>query len=399
MKSPQLGQLPSRPVNDKLKLVVNLFKMAMVPYNKRSRAVTKKNKNKPRYGDIINAFVDPNQLAYDVGLGAIRGVGELAKQAFTGVVSAFQARGASRNEIKAIVAPLARSLAYTSRKPKFMKAEGGLMIEHIESVPVLNDGHTTYSINSNTFRWLSGIAKQFEEYSINLAFAWNPICPATTTGQVLMAFDYDPEDTGGYTVPADYFNTADHCVSAIWAQGAISPQKSGWLKTGEDGQKRLYSPGTLHMSVTDHAAGFLTVKYQVSLRKPQPNDNNDEVIYEGYFGETVANFLGGATLISGNPGLVSTIDSTILGIAPTPGYKIVTWSTEGAVAAFSYAAGFGCRTLGQRTGLGALYAMVVKPNTQGLLTMTLAATPGSPLHFRLKVTSMETNPLDYEIWD
>lgn len=358
--------------------------------------VYKKKKKKPSWRNVVNSLVDPNQLAYEVGLGAIRGAGELAKQAFTGIVSAFSAKGASKAEIKALVAPLAKTLSYTSRKPQFTKAEGGLMIEHIENIALVSSGHTEYLVSSTLFQWLKGIASQFEEYQIKTWYAWNPICPATTAGQVMLAFDYDPNDTGvgQYAQAVDYFNTADHCVSAIWAPAAISPQRSGWLKTGNSGDVRLYSPGRLHLNVTDHQSGFLTVKYQVALRKPQPADLDNAVVFTGTTTNTTDTF-GNAVLAEGDTSLVSSITDTTLTVSASPGYKIVTWSTSASVAAFTYAAGAGARTLGTRTGTGATYGMCVNPGVATTLTITLGTAPGSAIPWKLSIQQAVSNPLGF----
>jgi len=224
---------------------------------------------------------NPNQLMYDLGFGAVEGAGKLAVQAVRGIVSAFRSKGATREEVKTLVAPLARTMQYGARQPRYLRADGGLMIEHIEAMSV-NSNVNSYVVDTNLFPWLRNIANNFEEYQIQLMFAWNPTCPATTTGQVWMAYDYDPEDSDtSYLQVQDYFNTADHCISAIWAPAVINPKQSGWLKTGNNGTPRLYSPGKLYLSTTDTAQGFLTVKYRIHLRKPQPSFPASDAFFSG----------------------------------------------------------------------------------------------------------------------
>jgi len=362
--------------------------MAMVPY-KGTKQLVRKNKNKR------GAWFDPNQLAYDFGLGAVEGMGKLARQAYEGIVSAFRSKGVQPQEIRSIVAPLAKQLSYTSRKPTFIKAKGGIMIEHIEQININGSGHTHYLISSQSFHWLRGIANQFEEYQIQAWYAWNPTCPATTSGQVMMAFDYDPNDppTAQYLTPADYFNTADHCISAIWAPAAMAPQRSSWLKCGVDGDVRLFSPGRLHFSVTDYTGGFLTVKYQVSLRKPQPATQDGEVIYTGTLVDA-ANVFNGATLLSGDASLVGSMTPSLLTIASTPGYKFVTWSLDGNIV-FNYATGSGGRTGGTRTGTGATYTAVFNPFSTGTVSITPTAAPSTISNWKLTISQSSNNPLAF----
>jgi len=349
----------------------------MVVYKKRQR---------------IPLSLNPNQMLYDLGLGAVEGVGKLAVRAVRGIVSAFQSRGASKQEIKQLVAPLAQSLTYTSRRPTFAKAEGGLSIEHIENLGVFSAGHSAYSIDSNLFTWLAGIANQFEEYQIQLWFAWNPICPATTTGQVLMAFDYDPIDVGDgrYIDAADYFNTADHCVSAIWAPAAIAPTKSAWLKTGNAGDARLVSPGLFHINVTDPTAGYLTVKYQVALRKPQPSNNTSSASFSGSY-TTATGLFASPGVVVGNASLIQWTSSSVLTIKATPGYKIVVWSSDATAASVSATLG-SADLMGTRSGTGIAIVARVNPNTAAAFGGTVSA-PGGATSYKVEVYQELYNPL------
>lgn len=364
--------------------------MAMVPYKKK-----KNNQSMTRRTRGMPVSFNPNQLVYDLGFGAVEGAGNLAVKAVKGIVSAFQNRGASRQEISAIVAPLAKSLTYTSRKPKFTRAEGGLAIEHIENITIQHNDHSSFMVDSNLFIWLKSIANQFEEYQIKMWFAWNPICPATTTGQVLMAFDYDPSDVapGSYTTASDYFNTADHCIGAIWAPGALSPQRSGWLKTGGEGDARLYSPGRFHIDISNKDNGYLTVKYQVSLRKPQPSSASAEARFVGRYVDDSGIFAHPDT-VSGDAHLIEELGATELVIAPTPGYKLVIWSTDASVASIvpNLTA---ARQIGVRTGNGASFVCVVKPGIPGVIAATVTS-PGSSTGYAVSITQMDQNPLQFD---
>jgi hypothetical protein len=360
--------------------------MAMVPYRGNGQMIKKKKK--------VPFSFNPNQLVYNFGEGIVDGIGTWGMKAVNGIVSAFQQKGASKQEITKLIAPLAKSLSYGSKRPKFNKAEGGLMIEHIENLGVATNGHTFFPIDSNLFAWLSGIANQFEEYQIQMWFAWNPICPATTVGKTMLAFDHDPADTGDnrYEDPADYFNTADHCISAIWAPAAIAPSKSGWLKTGNNGDARLVSPGILHISTTDATAGFLTVKYQVSLRKPQPYTLDTATAFNSSY-TTATNIFQSASGWVGNVNLIEGVTSTTVTIRATPGYKVVVWSTDASVASVSPTL-TNAVLIGSHTGGGAAFSFAVKPNTQAFAGATVTA-PGGSTSAKLQVYQTPYNPLYY----
>lgn len=335
--------------------------------------------------------IDPTQLLYNWGLDAAEWGGRKAFDGLKGIVSAFQSRGASKQEIRSLVAPLAKSLTYTARQPKFTRAEGGLSIEHVENLPI-GDAHNYWVIDSNLFNWLKNIANQFEEYQIQMWFAWNPICPATTAGKVMLAFDYDPTDSSlDYATAADYFNTADHCISAIWAPAAIAPTKSAWLKTGSAGDARLFSPGTLHLDCTTGASGFLTVKYQVALRKPQPGAPMSLSTFTGLFDGTTDVF-DKSTNFAGNQNLIASVTATTLTIAPTSGYKLVTWSTNATIASIVPGTPTNAWNAGTRPGSFASFVMIVNPHVQVALTATVSA-PVSESSFRVTVVQIDSNPL------
>lgn len=363
--------------------------MSLVPY-KKNGLQTKKKKNR------VQVNFNPNQMLYDLGFGAMQGAGELTVRAVKGIVSAFQSRGANRSDIRQVIAPLAKSLSYGSKKPSFTNVTGGIQIEHIENIS-LTGIDNSIQISSNTFSWLRNIANSFEEYQIKLWFAWNPVCPATSTGVAYMAFDYDPQDLGGYLTPSDFFATADHCVGAIWTPGAISPQKSGWLKTDTTGDSRLYSPGTLHMNVSAMDYGFLTAKYQVSLRKPQPTVASNEAQFDGTYTAADEAF-GTVTETHGDTSLY-TVNSSSLTVKPTSGYKIVTWSTDATLTSITptyFGGGPSGRILGTKTGANASIVIVFDPAT--LLTdlvLTVVPAPGGPTTYRVHIQQSSLKPAYY----
>jgi len=291
------------------------------------RGSQKQRKRRTVGNELVRALADAALM--QAGKGAKAG----AEWLYNGIASAFRTNGSngSKQEMKAMVAPLAKSLQLMGKAPKYTNVSGGIRIEHTEPLDVAN-GANHIVTTSETFAWLSPMASGFEEYRIQYEIGWVPTCPATTSGRAMLAFDYDPEDTGGYgpTNATDYLNTADHCVSAVWSPCVISPKQSAWLKTGTTGDARLYSPGTIHFAVADVNLGLLLVRYRVEFRKPQPVTTS-AFLQTGNYSVTNGVFGGALTTRGGG---AFTIDSVQLE-QRTPGKYQVTWSTDGTVTSIS----------------------------------------------------------------
>ena len=101
-------------------------------------------------------------------------------------------------------APTAMSLVTKTRVPAIKATPRGFVVTHREYIQDVtaadaNFRNTTFSVNpglATTFPWLSAIAGRFESYLFRrLHFIYEPICPTTTPGAVMMAVDYDAVDT------------------------------------------------------------------------------------------------------------------------------------------------------------------------------------------------------------
>lgn len=299
--------------------------MSLVPYQSNNNKLRKR-KNKNMSQSLISAGV--NQLVNNPQ-GTLDLANWSAKQlasAVRGIASAFRTRGMGKQEMSRIVAPLATSIKASSSKPKFSSVEGGIRIMHTEAI-VATETTLRQVVTSETFAWLANIARGYEEWRIKAEYAYVPICPATTTGSVMMAFDYDPSDDNDYANYTDYFNTADHCIAACWAPAAISPTVSGWLKTGASGaDPRLYSPGIFHAKTNSIFDGYLLVRYAVELRKAQPIGDT-YAIYNGNY-STIADPLAGLTYTVGDGQLIKPINGHSIQVLSSS--RVLTiWSTDG----------------------------------------------------------------------
>lgn len=216
---------------------------------------------------IVESAID---VAMRHGPTLAKGAYDKIAAAVTGLVSGSKSGKNGERVLVRDVAPLAQSIRSSGNRPKFVNSTGGICVTNTELVPFTSTDDLNLRIDSTSFPWLSPLTTNFEEWRCKLQFGWIPTCPATTSGTIFIAWDYDPEDTDSY-IDEDYFQTLDHSVGTAWAPGAISPRQSSWLKTDTGGDTRLYSPGRLHFSNPAGASGYFMVRYTVELRKPQPN--------------------------------------------------------------------------------------------------------------------------------
>lgn len=96
------------------------------------------------------------------------------------------------------------SLVAKTRVPTIKATNRGFVVTHREYIQDVtaadaNFRNNTLSVNpglATTFPWLSAIAGRFESYLFRrLHFIYEPICPTTTPGAVMMAVDYDAADS------------------------------------------------------------------------------------------------------------------------------------------------------------------------------------------------------------
>lgn len=146
------------------------------------------------------------------------------------------------------------------------------------------------------FPWLSGIAKNFEQYRFHkLKFVYAPVVPATYSGNTYIMPDYDTND-GPPTDVSDVLNTADAVSGPVWCEYVceIDVKAAGMgldrmrrkVRDGEvTGDMTSYDYGNLYSgslgtAVTAPIAGRLFVEYDVELFKPQMSLQHDPVASE-----------------------------------------------------------------------------------------------------------------------
>nr|QYF49934.1 MAG: hypothetical protein 2 [Hubei sediment noda-like virus 3] len=190
-------------------------------------------------------------------------------------------------------APTAMSLVTKTRVPTIKATTRGFVVAHREYIQDVtaadaNFRNTTFSINpglATTFPWLSAVAGRFESYLFRrLHFIYEPICPTTTPGAVMMAVDYDAVDTAP-TSKVALMSYRGAVRSAPWNITRFDATRGDLRKFGiqrfvrttgnpAGTDLKTYDVGNLQLATQNTPAapttlGELYVEYEVELYTPQ----------------------------------------------------------------------------------------------------------------------------------
>lgn len=189
------------------------------------------------------------------------------------------------------LAPVAISNMITTRKPRINVASSGVRVQHTEYIGEVfgsvNFTSTAYSINpgvGNTFPWLSLIAGLYESYSFrNLQFHYCTQKATTTNGVVMMAVDYDANDTAPPSkLQVMAYEGAVRCQP--WVNEVFTCSRAGLdvfknryvrLSTVANTDLKTFDVGTFYVCTQGNAdasvLGELYVTYDVEFSTPQYN--------------------------------------------------------------------------------------------------------------------------------
>lgn len=191
-----------------------------------------------------------------------------------------------------ISAPIARTKLVKITRPRFgnRAPNGSITVSHKEFIRDVS-GSVDYSLTSTdinpglplSFPWLNVIAVGYETYKfLNLKFEFNTSKSATTSGSVMMAVDFDPDDsapnnktqllTYNNAVRGPVWNNSQYiCSSSDLRKFNEKFIRFGNLATGIE--KKLYDTGVLYLSTAgmpdNTVIGELHVSYTVQLITPQ----------------------------------------------------------------------------------------------------------------------------------
>lgn len=185
------------------------------------------------------------------------------------------------------------SLVTKTRSPTIKTTNRGFVVVHREFIQDVtaadsNFRNTTFSVNpglATTFPWLSAIAGRYESYLFRrLHFVYEPICPTSTPGAVMMAVDYDASDTAP-TSKVVLMSYRGAVRSAPWNITRFDASRGDLRKFGVQRYVRnaaapantdvkTYDVGNLQLATQNTPAtpttlGELYVEYEVEFFTPQ----------------------------------------------------------------------------------------------------------------------------------
>lgn len=213
---------------------------------------------------------------------------------------------ASKNKVKSLsklgnkpvtnsqtVAHVAKQRTVTTHAPKVKTTREGMYVTHREYIQDVSRSVTSFVVDTiainaglaSAFPWLSQVAGRFESYTFErLDFIFEPMVPTAQAGSVMMAVDFDANDSAPTNKTA-LMSYQGAVRSAPWQASrltcsAIDRKKmvneryvrsaalTGTydIKTYDLGNLQLATVGT---GATNVVLGELYVEYTVRLRTPQ----------------------------------------------------------------------------------------------------------------------------------
>ncbi len=144
------------------------------------------------------------------------------------------------------------------------------------SIPYAAYAASGYLVNpglANSFPWLAGHAALYDRYRFKkLRFRWVPIVSATTSGNIVLAFDHDPYD-GLPQSSASMCSLSYYSTGSIWEEIILDiPCDNTWrfVRSGPvGGDVKTYDLGALYLSsegvsVTG-VAGYIQADYEIEF--------------------------------------------------------------------------------------------------------------------------------------
>ncbi len=232
---------------------------------------------------------------------------------------------------RSVSAPVAEGKVSRLNAPRIRPlGDGDCRIAHREYLGDLagsvSFAANSYSVNPGlpaTFPWLSAIAQRYESYRFaSLRFEFETQSATTTTGSVILAVDYDANDSAPDS-KAQVLTFRDAVRSPPWkscmfsaAKEDLSKRSSYYVRNGSLGSSQditLYDVGNLFACTQAQAGttsvGELYVEYDIILMTPQAGPLGvGESVY-GTFTGTV-NSAPAATKAGNIPATVSSSGST-----------------------------------------------------------------------------------------
>jgi hypothetical protein len=274
-----------------------------------------------------------------------KGRGKKSPQSGSRQTSNKQKKNTNRNQSTA-TAGVAYASRMVSNPPKIKADARSCSITHRELVTAINGSgpfavNYAYALNpgqKDTFAWLATQAQGWEKYRFKrLAFIYKTRCPTSTTGSVMMAYDYDAGDTPPQTEVA--MSSYQGCSEdAPWKEIRVEANRKSmndqfdwhFVRTGTPpvGQDiKTLDVGNFFVGTVDGQDNFnwgkLWVEYEVEFMIPQLPPSGSSLTLSGGSIVGVDGILPNA-LLGSNPGGVLSDDIII-----TPGNQKISFTKPG----------------------------------------------------------------------
>lgn len=259
-----------------------------------------------------------------------------------GVPKMATAKTSNQND-KKMMAPVSIATRRTGAAPRINnKSNGSVEITHRSYLcPITNSvDYTAQLFNVNpglpgTFPWLSKLARRYEEYKFKkLKFEYRSVCATSTSGVVMMSFDYDAADglptnkaSQAQTVPNSEVNAWSSNDLVVNCDAGYKYIRSGTLQANLD--IKTYDFGAMCLSSVygnGVVSGELYVEYTVELRKPTDGPTTSGKISCATTSFAVP-FPAGSVVTGFNPYNLNSVATEL--VFTTPGEYLISINTVG----------------------------------------------------------------------
>ena len=181
-------------------------------------------------------------------------------------------------------APVALATRRTGTAARVKTTSTGVTVTHRSFLQPVNNSlnYTVLAIPCNpglagSFPWLAKLARRYEQYRFKkLRYEFRSVAASSTSGVVMMSFDYDPADAAP-TTKSEQAQTVPNTETNVWMNNDLTiPVDSEWkyVRAGTLGANldiKTYDMGNLWLSSSygnNVTGGELYVEYSVEFRRP-----------------------------------------------------------------------------------------------------------------------------------
>lgn len=181
-------------------------------------------------------------------------------------------------------APVAIATRRTGSKPIVTNTAGGVTVSHRSFLMPVNNSLNYSAISipcnpgmSGSFPWLAKLARRYEQYRFKkLRYEYRSVAASSTSGVVMMSFDFDAADSGPVT-KSEQAQTIPNSETNVWMNNDLAVRlsqdwhfvRAGTLAPNLD--VKTYDAGNMWLSSSygnNVTGGELYVEYTVELRRP-----------------------------------------------------------------------------------------------------------------------------------